>query len=166
MLNYNSYYKIADDVLAKIGLPDTSEMTDELAQEFNDKYLKDDSIIDSLVRDEVAKYDTSDNVPSDVEDIINNASDEVFFKIDDTITEFEQMSSDEVYSKLVTAYEGIVNAIKNADIPGVAKIDTEFQPADPDVGIFNEEREISITLDNGSNISVIVEFYDKDFVGI
>jgi hypothetical protein len=161
MLNYYSYYKIADDVLAKIGLPDTSEMTDELAQEFNDKYLKDDSIIDSLVRDEVAKYDTSDNVPSDVEDIINNASDEVFFKIDDTITEFEQMSSDEVYSKLVTAYEGIVNAIKNADIPGVAKIDTEFQPADPDVGIFDEERGISITLDNGSNISLIVEFYDK-----
>lgn len=161
MLNYNSYYKIADAVLAKIGLPDTSEMTDELAKEFNDKYLKDDSVITDLVKEEMANYDTSDNVPSDVEDIINNASDEVFYKIDDTITEFEQMSSDEVYSKLVTAYEGIVNAIKNADIPGVADVDTEFQPADPDVGIFDEERGISITLDNGSNISLIVEFYDK-----
>lgn len=161
MLNYNSYYKIADEVLAKIGLPDTSEMTDELAQEFNDKYLKDDSVITNLVKEELANYDTSDNVPSDVEDIINNASDEVFYKIDDTITAFEFHKEDEIYGKLVDAYEGIVKAIKNADIPGVASVDTEFQPADPDVGIFDEERGISITLDNGSNISLIVEFYDR-----
>lgn len=161
MLNYNSYYRIADAVLSKIGLPDTSEMTDELAQEFNDKYLKDDSVITNLVKEELANYDTSDNVPSDVEDIINNASDEVFYKIDDTITAFEFHKEDEIYGKLVDAYEGIVKAIKNADIPGVVNVDTEYQPADPDVGIFDEERGISITLDNGSNISLIVEFYDR-----
>lgn len=158
MLNYYSFHNIADAVLSKIGLPDVSEMTEELAQEFNAKYLKDDSTIDSLVRDEVAKYDTSDNVPSDIEDIINNAADEVFYTIDDTINAFESGIDEEIYSQTVSVYNSIVDAIKNADIPGIADVDTEYQPADPSVGIFTEERGISIRLDNGNYISFIVEF--------
>ena len=152
MLQYGDYHDIAYDVLEKLNLPDYKDLTPERINELNE-LLKNDTLIDQMVEEAMVNYDTSDNIPSDVEDIKSNASDEVFFTINDLIDSYSRAQEQKVFN----AYEAIVEAIKNANIPDVVDVEAIYEPDDPDVGIFNEERAINIVLSTGDYIVFNVE---------
>ena len=157
MLEYDAYKTIAESVIAQLNLPSASDLTKETAEELDKKYLRNDTVIDELIDAELAKYDTSENNPSDVADIKSNASDEVFFTIDDIINNFYEMQSaitDNVYAE-------IVKLLKEANIANVESVEAEYEPADFDVGIYDEERYIDIKLTNGAIISFTVDFDEE-----
>lgn len=153
MLQYGDYHDIAYDVLEKLNLPDYKDLTPERITELNE-LLKNDALIDQLIEEAMVNYDTSDNIPSDVEDIKNNTADEVFFTINDLIDSYSRAQEQKVFN----AYEAIVEAIKNANIPDVVEVEAVYEPDDPSVGIFNEERAINIVLSTGDCIIFDVEF--------
>lgn len=153
MLQYGDYHDIAYDVLEKLNLPDYKDLTPERINELNE-LLKNDALIDQLIEEAMVNYDTSDNIPSDVEDIKNNTADEVFFTINDLIDSYSRAQEQKVFN----AYEAIVEAIKNANIPDVVEVEAIYEPDDPSVGIFNEERAINIVLSTGDYIIFDVEF--------
>ena len=156
MLQYNDAHNIALDVFAKLGVPD--EMDSATADMLNKKYLQDDSVITELVEAELANYDTLDNLPADIDDIIDNASDEVFFMLDDAINDYYR-GVDEYNTGLINnAYYQIIEAIRNGDIEGVKNVYTQFEPADSSVGMYHDERTIVVELTNGASITMDVEF--------
>ena len=156
MLQYNDAHNIALDVFAKLGVPD--KMDSATAEMLNKKYLQDDATIMSLVEAELANYDTLDNLPADIDDIIDNASDVVFFMLDDAINDYYR-GVDEYNTGLINnAYYQIIEAIRNADIEGVKDIHTEYEPADSSVGLYRDERTIIVELTNGASITMSVEF--------
>ena len=153
MLQYNDYHDVAQDVISKLNLPSYKDLTPEIVSELNN-YLKNDALIDQMVDEALANYDTSDNAPSDITDIKNNASDEVFFEINDLVDAYARSQEQIVFN----AYEAIIKAIKDANIPDVVDVDVVYEPSDPDVGIFNEEREINIQVSTGDWITFKVDF--------
>ncbi len=156
MIQYNDAHNIALDVFAKLGVPE--ELDEATAEMLNKKYLQDDSIIDSLVDAELANYDTSDNVPEDIEDVRANASDEVFFMLDDAISSYYAEVDAYNRSLINNAYAGIVETIRDSGIEGIKEVYTEYEPADSSVGIYHDVRTIKVWLTNGAVITMDVEF--------
>lgn len=155
MLSYNTSHDIAKTVLQKLNLPEVI-LDKETANSLNDQYLKDDeAYIRSLVMDELSNYDTADNHPSEVEDTIEDAISEIFFTIDDLINSFYQRQHDET----LQIYDDIVSSME--DIEGVASVEAEYEPDDPDVGIYEESRTVEIKLTNGSTIYLTVEISEE-----
>lgn len=154
MLSYGTASDIAAKVFADLNIPDDIYLTwnKKDVQAFEKEYIQDE-FIRPLVDVELANYDTSENSPVDIEDIVEDAIDEVFYMLQDIVDKYYQ------YQNQITlnAYRDIVQTLQNASLSGVKDIDTEYEPADPDVGIFNEERRIVFTLENGSYITFNVE---------
>jgi len=157
MLHYTDAYYIADAVFQRLGIPeDMSKQftTDEQARNFHKQYKED--YIRSLVEAEIANYDTSDNVETDIEDTIEDAVDEVFQRI--SFIEDEYYMNQQALFR--NAYAEIIKVLQNTAFQNIVDVDSEYEPADPDVGIFNEERYINFKLSNGKYITFTVEFED------
>lgn len=156
MLNYNFTWVIAENVFDSLGLPEDMylQLDENSIKEFSKQYSEE--YIRSLVDAELTKYDTSDNDPSDIEDLRETAIEDVMYKI-------EAIKDDYYRSQIAImedAYAEIVNALENTAFQNIISIDTEFEPADPDVGIFDDERYINFKLSNGKYITLKVEFED------
>ena len=156
MLRYDDYRKIASAVLDKIIRPE--ELDDATAKMLDKKYLQDDSVIDSLVEAEMANYDTSGNSDEDLDEIKSEASDEVFFTIDDVVSEYFRVVDSYNDSLRNDTYVQIIDAIR--DIDNVADVDTDFEPRDSSVGLYHDIRTVTVTLTNGAVITMNVEFDD------
>lgn len=156
MIRYDDYRKIASAVLDKIIRPE--ELDDATAKMLEKKYLQDDSVIDSLVEAEMANYDTSGNSDEDLDEIKSEASDEVFYTIDDVVNEYFRVVDSYNDSLRNDTYAQIVDAIR--DIGTVADVDTDFEPRDSSVGLYHDIRTVTVTLTNGAVITMNVEFDD------
>ena len=157
MLSYGAYRDIAYDVLARLNIPE--ELDAETAARLDAEYLAhDDGKIEQLVDEVISGYDTSDNLPEDIEDIKKNAADEVFYTIDEAVSEYYDSIANAQESIINNAYASIVDLIRNSDIEGVVSVDTDFEPADSSVGLYRDERTITITLSTGATITMSVEF--------
>lgn len=158
MLSYGTASDIATKVFADLNISGDIYLTWDKkgVQAFEKEYIQDE-FIRPLVEAELTNYDTSENSPVDIEDIVEDAIDEVFYMLQDIVDKYYQ------YQNQITlnAYRDIVQTLQNAALSGVKDIDIEYEPADPDVGIFNEERRIVFTLENGSYITFEVSI-DED----
>lgn len=161
MLSYGTASEIASKVFADLDIPDDIYLTWDKAgvEEFQKKYLRDpkDSLIRSMVEKELANYDISENHPDDIEDIREGAIDEVFYMLDDYVERYYR------YQNQITlnAYNEIVDVLRNTAFSNVVSVNVDYEPADPSVGIFNEERLIEFELSNGAYITFNVEI-DED----
>ena len=154
MLSYNASHDIANAVLPKLDLPEVVSSKAE-ADSLNDRYLKDEDYIRNLVMEELSNYDTSDNHPSEIDDTIEDAISEIFFEIDDLVNDYYQRNHDET----LQIYSEIVSSLEN--VSGVDSVEASYDPADPDVGIYEEVRTIEIKLTTGSTIYMTVEISEE-----
>ena len=156
MLNYTDYHKIADSVFESLNIPEDiyTTFTTSSANDFYNQYIRNDDYIEALVDIELQKYDTYDNVPDDLEDIRQNAIDEVNDRLSAIIDNYYHMQT----KLLEDTYAQIVQNLMHTNFDNITDVDIEFEPADPEVGIFNEERRIVFTLSNGATITFNVEF--------
>lgn len=159
MLQFDVYYEIADNIFTNtLGLSDDhykTFTTNADVKEFTKKYLNDENYIRGLVIDELANYDTSENNPAEIEDITENAISELFYRIDDITEKYYRIQ----HQATLNVYREIVSAIDN--IVGVESVDSDYELADPDVGIYNESRSIEVRLTNGSTIYMEVEISEE-----
>lgn len=160
MLRFDAYKLIADDVYDQLEIPEDIYLTfdKKSANEFRQKYLLDDyTYIYDMVDEVMQAYDTSDMMESDVEDIRETAVEEVLQMLEDNLNKYEEYN----HQVVVNTYREIISLIRDSDIDTIVDVDTEYQPSDPDVGIWDEERSVMIKLTNGAVISFDVEF-DED----
>jgi hypothetical protein len=159
MLSYDAYHDIAYDVLARLDIPD--ELDAETAARLDAEYLvHNDGKIEQLVDEVISGYDTSDNHPADIEDLKKHAADEVFYTIDEAVSDYYDSIANAQESIINNAYASIVDLIRNSDIEGVVSVDAEYEPADSSVGLYHDERTITITLSTGATITMSVDFDD------
>ena len=160
MLTYGYIDFIAKDVYDSLDIPEDIYLTfnKESLKSFIDQYLSDKSYIVSLVDQEIAKYDTTENSPEEIEDIKESAVDAVEQMINQNVEKYYQQQS----SIVADTYHEIVKVLQNTAFSNVLDVDTEYQPADPDVGIYSEERSIIFTLTNGAVISMNVTIDEDD----
>ena len=160
MLTYGYIDFIAKDVYDSLDIPEDIYLTfnKESLKSFIDQYLSDKSYIVSLVDQEIAKYDTTENSPEEIEDIKESAVDAVEQMINQNVEKYYQQQS----SIVADTYSDIVKVLKDTAFSNVLDVDTEYQPADPDVGIYSEERSIIFTLTNGAVISMNVTIDEDD----
>lgn len=159
MLQPDVYYEIADNIFTNtLGLSDDMyknfKSSDEV-KAINKQYLNNDDYLRGLVIDELNNYDTSENNPAEIEDITENAISELFYRIDAITENYYRMQHQitlNVYSEIIAAMDNIV---------GVASVDSEYEPSDSDVGIYEESRTITVTLDNGAEIYFNVEIAEE-----
>lgn len=157
MLSYSAYHDIAYDVLDIINIPEVLDA--ETAARLDSEYLAhDDGKIEQLVDEVISRYDTSDNLPEDIEDIKKNAADEVFFAIDNAVSEYYDSIANAHNSIINNTYAAIVDLIRDSGISDIVSVDTDFEPADSSVGLYRDERTITITLSTGATITMSVEF--------
>lgn len=157
MLDYGTYADIAYSVYNSFNIPEDQYLqfkNDNEAREFTKSYSEDE--IANLVNAELSNYDTSENNPDDIEDIKENATEEVMRMIDENVEKYYEYKR----SIMTNAYAKIVELLQDSFIEGVEEVDSEYDPADPDVGIYNEERRIQIRLTTGEYITFNVEFED------
>lgn len=161
MLSYTTALEIASKVFADLGIPEDIYLTWDKAgvREFEKKYLRDpdDSLIRSMVEKELATYDTSENHPAEIKEVREDAIEEVFYMLNDIAEDYYRYQQKMTYD----TYSEILNTLKKISFSNVVNFDTEYEPADPDVGIFNEERRIVFTLSNGAYITFDVQI-DED----
>ena len=157
MLQYNAYQDIASAVFDSLNIPEDVYLTftnDDEARAFVKQYSQ--QTIESLVDAEMANYDTSENSPIDVEDIRDNAIDEV----QQMISDIEERYYSYKHDVMTNAYSEIVSLLKNTYIEGVTEVESEYEPADYSVGIYGEERSIQVRLTTGDYISFTVDFVE------
>ena len=98
----------------------------------------------------------SDMHPSDIADLRMAAIDEICERL--------EALQDNYYAKQDgirdDAYASIISALKNSNLNNVTDVDVEYEPSDPEVGIYNEERRIVFTLSNDMSITFDVTFED------
>jgi hypothetical protein len=156
MLDYGFAQDIANEVYRNLNIPEDMhlQLDQNSAREFTKQYSHD--YIGSLVDAEMANYDWSDNVPSDVEDIRENAIEEVEFKLEEIVDAYYHNYNDTT----LAAYSEIRSVLENASFTNITGVDFDYDPADPDVGIYGDVRTITFTLTNGAIISCDVTFDD------
>lgn len=158
MLKYWAASDIASKIFEDLNIDEDIYLTwtKSDVQAFEKQYIQDD-FIRPLVETELATRDTSENTPEEIEDITEGAVDEVFYMLQDIV---ERYYSNQ-HQITLNAYREIVQVLQNTAFSEVTDVDVEYEPADPDVGIFSEERRIVFTLSNGSYITFEVSI-DED----
>lgn len=156
MLDFSIYRIIADDVYESLNIPEDIYLTfdDDSATAFYNQYVRDDDYIEALVDIELQKYDVSDNIPDDIEDIRDNAVDEVSSRLEQIYDSYLQRQ--EQLKNI--AYNQIVRVLKDTAFDGIEGVDVEFEKADPEVGMWYDQRDIIFTLTNGQTITFHVDF--------
>lgn len=155
MMSFTDSQAIAYKIFTDLNIPEDIYKTWTRGDQhkFFKQYLENDDYIGALVDIELANYDTSDMVPYDIEDIRMAAIDEVIDQLERIYDNYNLMQ-EQIRD---TAYASILSALYNANLENVVDIDEEVDPADPDVGIFGEERRIVFTLSNDSTITFVVD---------
>lgn len=153
MLDYYDYSSVASDILADLGISDDmyKDFDNSSVQEFVKSHSLDK--ITDIVNDEVAKLDTSDMIPSDIEDFKANVVDEIYSTIDTIVQHYYDMKNSITYD----VYNSITDLLKYTPIDNVTRVDVDYDAADPSVGIYGDERYITFTLSNGATITFNVE---------
>ena len=157
MLDYGTYEDIAYSVYNSLNIPEDQYLqfkNDEDVRNFRDSYSREE--ITNLVEAELANYDTSENHPADIKDIRASAIEEVMYMIGENEEKYYYHKRD----IMDNTYADIVTLLSNSNIPGIAEVSSDYEPADPSVGIYGEERSISIKLTTGDYIYFNVEFDD------
>ena len=159
MLQPDAYYSIAENIFYNVlGLTDDYYKTFKNGADvraFNKKYLDEEDYLRGLVIDELANYDTSENHPSEIEDITENAISDLFFRLDDITEKYYQAQ----HYFTLNVYGEIVSAINN--IVGVDSVETDYDPGDPENGDYDETRTITVTLTNGAEIYFNVDISEE-----
>ena len=158
MIDFSEYLNVANDIYKSLSLPDTSTLSRRAIKRLEKNFLRDQNVIKDLVDDELTNYDFSENTEGEYEEFRKAVIDELQYMIGESTENYYRYNERITYE----AYEAIVDVLKNADIPNVADVDTDYEPSDPSVGIYDEERSISITLTNGAIITFNVEIDDSD----
>jgi len=160
MLTYGYVDIIADAVYDSLGIDEDIYLTfdKESVKSFQEQYLKDTSYLNDLVDAEIAKYDTSENSPADITDLKESIVEEVERRIDENIEKYYQYE----HQKVLSAYSDIVKVLRDTAFDNVIDVDVEYDPADPSVGIYDEERKITFTLANGATITMDVSIDEDD----
>lgn len=158
MIDFNEYQVIADKIFADLGISEDAYKTwsDKDEKTYFNQYLKDTDYIMALVDIELSNYDTSDMHPSDIADLRMAAIDEVCERLE-ALQDNYYAKQDEIRDD---AYASIISALKNSNLDNVTDVDVEYEPSDPEVGIYNEERRIVFTLSNDMSITFEVTFED------
>lgn len=160
MLDYFAHKRIAWDVIDRLNIPEDAfaDITEDTLQEFLAQYSED--YIRTLVDAELEKYDISDNTPEEIEDIRENAVEDVMMEI----TRFEDQYREYQHSLVTHAYDSIVEQLQEAFESGllsnVDDMDVLFEPVDWDIGAFREERSITFTISNGATITFDIDIDD------
>ena len=157
MLDYSRYEDIAYAVYESLGIPEDQYLqfkNDDDVRSFTDSYSREE--ITDLVEAELANYDTSENHPAEISDIRASAIDEVMYMIGENEEKYYYHKRD----IMSNTYADIITLLSNSSIPGIAEVSSDYEPADPSVGIYGEERSISIKLTTGDYIYFNVEFDD------
>ena len=156
MLDYGFAQDIAEEVYRNLNIPEDMylQLDADSVRNFTKQYSHE--YIGSLVDEELANYDTSDNVPSDIEDLRENAIEEVEFKLEEIVDAFYKNYN----NTTLAAYSEIRSVLENAAFQNITDVDFDYDPADPDVGIYSDTRIITFTLTNGATISCEVTFDD------
>lgn len=156
MVDYNTYQFIADRVYKSIiKIDDDAYLTwdDAAAEDFKQQVNHiDREYIGSLVDIAMEQYDLSDMTESDINAMREDAIDEVYNLCEEHLNKYTEYK----HNVTMEAYRGICQAIE--EVPNVASVDVDHQPADPEVGIYHDETCINVKLVNGSVISLDVSF--------
>ena len=157
MIDFNEYQVIADKIFADLGISEDAYKTwsDKDEKTYFNQYLKDTDYIMALVDIELSNYDTSDMVPAEIEDLRYAIRDAVWDKLSDIHNNYDEMQEAILYN----AYDSIRSVLYESHFENVVNVEEEYDPADPSVGIFNDERRIEFTLSNGAVITFVVELY-------
>ena len=157
MIDFNEYPVIADKIFADLGISEDAYKTwsDEDEKTYFNQYLKDTDYIMALVDIELSNYDTSDMIPAEIEDLRYAIRDAVWDKLTDIYDNYTEMQEAILYN----AYDSIRSVLYESHFENVVNVEEEYDPADPSVGIFNDERRIEFTLSNGAVITFVVELY-------
>ena len=158
MINFSEYRNIADRVFNSLGISDDIYLSwdKDSMREFAKQYIYDTDYVDALVDIELANYDTSDMHPSDIADLRIAAIDEICERLE-ALQDNYYTKQDEIRDD---AYASIITTLKDSNLDNITDIDVEYEPSDPEVGIYNEERRIVFTLSNGMMITFEVTFED------
>ena len=161
MLTYGYIDIIARDVYDSLDIPEDIYLTfnKDSIKSFQEQYLDDTSYLYPLVDAEIAKYDTAQNSPADIQDIKESAVEIVKQMINENIEDYYNQQRKIV----LDTYREIVEVLEKTAFSNVIDVDVEYEPADPDVGIYREDRSITFTLSNGAIISMEVTI-DEDGV--
>ena len=159
MMQFNDFLNVANDIYRSLNIPDTSNMSRRSIKNLERNLLREDSqTIKDLVDEELANYDFSENTQGEITEFRKAVIEELQYMIGEATENYYR------HNQLLTehAYSAIVDVLKNADIPNVVDVDNDYEPSDPSVGIYDDERTISITLSNGVIITFNVEFDDSN----
>lgn len=156
MIEYNDVYDIARKVYESLNIPEDISTTFDKHSvwEFSKQYSWD--YIGTLVDAELQNLDLGGNSESEIHEIREDAVSMVMEQIDAHAENYYQRQEDIAKN----AYVEIVDALRYGDYTDVVDVDTEYEPADPDVGVFHDERRIIITLSNGCVITLDVDIDD------
>jgi hypothetical protein len=151
-------YKIACDIYESLQIPEDAykSFDKSSAHEYEKQYLYDDEYIGAMVDLELAKIDTSGISPINLDHYKDEIADYVYEMLS---TQAENFYSNQA-AITQQAYADIVRLLKEANIENVIDVENEYEPADPEVGIFSDHHSITITLSNGEYINFDVEFGD------
>lgn len=158
MISFSEYRNIADKILSSLGISDDIYLSWDRnsMREFAKQYIYNTDYVDALVDIELANYDTSDMHPSAIADLRIAAIDEICERLG-ALQDNYYAKQDEIRDD---AYASIISTLKNSNLDNVTDIDVEYEPSDPEVGIYNEERRIVFTLSNDMSITFEVTFED------
>jgi hypothetical protein len=156
MLSYGTSSEIAAKVFADLNIDDNIYLSwgsDNEVNAFENEYLNED-FIRPLVEAELQNYDTSENTSAEIKNTVDDAVEQVAYSISMLVEHYWDYQN----QIILGAYNEIVEVIRNAPIANVNDIDVIYEPADPSVGIYEEERAIVAQLSNGATITFKVEF--------
>lgn len=157
MIDFSEYYEVATNIYNTLDIPESSYMSRRGVKNLEKSFLRDPKVISELVDQELANYDFSENTEGEYAEFRKAVIDELQYMIGETTEKYyahNQQITEHVYSD-------IIHVLETAPIDNVIGVDAEYEPADPSVGIYSEERVISISLSNGVIINLNVEIDDS-----
>lgn len=158
MIQFDEFLNVANDIYRSLNIPDTSTMSRRSIKNIERNLLRDPQTIKDLVDEELINYDFSENTEGEITEFRKAVIEELQYMIGEATENYYRHNQ----RIIEDTYSAIVDVLKNADIPNVVDVDNDYEPSDPSVGIYDDERTISITLSNGVIITFNVEFDDSN----
>lgn len=158
MIQFDEFLNVANDIYRSLNIPDTSTMSRRSIKNLERNLLRNPQTIKDLVDEELTNYDFSENTEGEITEFRKAVIEELQYMIGEATENYYRHNQ----RIIEDTYSAIVDVLKNADIPNVVDVDNDYEPSDPSVGIYDDERTISITLSNGVIITFNVEFDDSN----
>lgn len=158
MIQFDEFLNVANDIYRSLNIPDTSTMSRRSIKNIERNLLRNPEILKDLVDEELTNYDFSENTEGEITEFRKAVIEELQYMIGEATENYYRHNQ----RIIEDTYSAIVDVLKNADIPNVVDVDNDYEPSDPSVGIYDDERTISLTLSNGVIITFNVEFDDTN----